>query len=474
MAKTKRWCDVASLSPPDGKFMERMKTAIQSINTTAVEQRGPPIIIRIMFGNIIGMPVNCHALIRELVSGIRKDTCNIQLWVGAWRRGVSWNHAKIIAVDGVHLFQGGHNLWDAHYLQKNPVHDLSMQAAGRCARDGHIYLDKQWSFIQKMQSNCVGWFVDKLPDWLPTPLQTRVTVSEFPEGRTAVFPPGYAKRRSRGPHDVRMITMGRYGSIQGVGRPRLHKARPSDDAFVAMFKASKKSIRMALQDLGPPCVPGTLRVGLDKMALPGTVWPAVYLNAIGQALMKGVQVEIALSTPGSIPNDLSMTEALYGNGWECNDVAAEIIKEIIKMGPHDVDVEQQVKNNLRICYIKQGGKNTWRDGKGMGMHAKHFIIDDIAYYIGSQNLYICDLAEWGILVDDEQQTKRVKAEYWTPMWEASYIEAPDRDWNIEAAMDGSRKSRNGGCWSCLPMADRRDAIRKAAGCQGNSNFRTAH
>jgi len=30
----------------------------------------------------------------------------------------------------------------------------------------------------------------------------------------------------------------------------------------------------------------------------------------------------------------------------------------------------------------------------MGNHSKHFIVDDIATYIGSQNLYVCDLAEW--------------------------------------------------------------------------------
>ena len=47
---------------------------------------------------------------------------------------------------------------------------------------------------------------------------------------------------------------------------------------------------MALQDLGPPCVPATETVGLEKMALPGTVWPTNYLEALGRALMKGVQV----------------------------------------------------------------------------------------------------------------------------------------------------------------------------------------
>ena len=46
------------------------------------------------------------------------------------------------------------------------------------------------------------------------------------------------------------------------------------------------------------------------------------------------------------------------------------------------------------------------------MHGKHFIIDDVALYIGSQNLYVCDLAEWGVVIDDEETTKRIMDEYW--------------------------------------------------------------
>ena len=54
------------------------------------------------------------------------------------------------------------------------------------------------------------------------------------------------------------------------------------------------------------------------------------------------------------------------------------------------------------------------------MHAKHFIVDDVCTYIGSQNLYICDLAEWGVVVDDAEATKKIIREYWQPMWNISY------------------------------------------------------
>jgi hypothetical protein len=51
-----------------------------------------------MFENIVGMPVNCDAVLKALTED-PPDNANIQLWVGAWCKGITWNHAKIIAID---------------------------------------------------------------------------------------------------------------------------------------------------------------------------------------------------------------------------------------------------------------------------------------------------------------------------------------------------------------------------------------
>jgi C2 domain len=94
LAKTQVWADVLSLGPPDGRFMTAFQNALVTIAKNA-QGKKEPVIIRMMFGNIVGMPVNCNAVSRELVKKISPNA-NIRLWVGAWRRGVSWNHAKII------------------------------------------------------------------------------------------------------------------------------------------------------------------------------------------------------------------------------------------------------------------------------------------------------------------------------------------------------------------------------------------
>lgn len=76
----------------------------------------------------------------------------------------------------------------------------------------------------------------------------------------------------------------------------------------------------------------------------------------------------------------------------------------------------------------------------MGMHAKHFIVDDTATYIGSQNLYVCDLAEWGVLIDNKEATMQMMAEYWTPMWKYSFT---GEDVDVDLVMDGLEIDRDG-------------------------------
>lgn len=94
LSKTQVWADVLSLGPPDGRFLTAFQRALKTIAENA-QGKDDPVVVRMMFGNIIGMPVNCNAVSRALVKEI-SPSANIRLWVGAWRRGVSWNHAKII------------------------------------------------------------------------------------------------------------------------------------------------------------------------------------------------------------------------------------------------------------------------------------------------------------------------------------------------------------------------------------------
>ena len=131
ISRTRRWCDIVTLAPPDGLFLEKIKEAIEKVAVN--EQDGTlncaeagvacanriPIVIRIIFANIIGAPVNCDEMVKKLTKGLTKES-NIQLWIGTWRRRTSWNHAKIIAVDGLYLHTGGNKLMGGSLLEVKP------------------------------------------------------------------------------------------------------------------------------------------------------------------------------------------------------------------------------------------------------------------------------------------------------------------------------------------------------------------
>lgn len=286
-----------------------------------------------------------------------------------------------------------------------------------------------------------------------------MTVSEFPKGKATEFPPYFEKRviEKRGIFDdeVPIISMGRYGSV-------LSYYRPSDDAVIAMIDSSKEIIRLTLQDLGPVRIPKT------EITVPGCVWPHDYLAALGRAIWeREVDIELVLSNPLSIPGGLGPTEAQYGNGWSCIDVAAEIIKAIRKQFPSakDGELRRKVKENLRVCFIKRKKGNKWDNGKDtVGLHSKHFIVDDCCTYIGSQNLYICDLAEWGVVIDHVETVKKIKSEYWDPMWEVSY---DGKDVDVQKVMDGLEINRDGES-TLFAVGDTRKQQEAAAAVQTGS------
>ena len=99
-----------------------------------------------------------------------------------------------------------------------------------------------------------------------------------------------------------------------------------------------------------------------------------------------------------------------------------------------------INENLRICFVRHNKSSTYSDGNSIGLHAKHFIFDDIACYIGSQNLYDCDLAEWGVVIDDEDEVEKILEQYFTPMWRNSYT---DEDVDVNRVMEELNVDRDG-------------------------------
>ncbi|APS82830.1 hypothetical protein AVM71_05870 [Piscirickettsia salmonis] len=83
------------------------------------------------------------------VAGMRScsDTCDPDTQMSA-----SWNHSKIINIDGKNLISGGVNMYSTDYLMKNPVFDLMMEMQGPAANKALGFTNLLWDFVKNNTS----------------------------------------------------------------------------------------------------------------------------------------------------------------------------------------------------------------------------------------------------------------------------------------------------------------------------------
>lgn len=81
ISRTQAFCDVMSLSGPDGLFLEEFKDSLKTLYKRS-KSTGDEIVVRFIFGNmdIVGRPVNCDQVINALTEDIPKDS-NLRIWV---------------------------------------------------------------------------------------------------------------------------------------------------------------------------------------------------------------------------------------------------------------------------------------------------------------------------------------------------------------------------------------------------------
>jgi phosphatidylserine/phosphatidylglycerophosphate/cardiolipin synthase-like enzyme len=63
-----------------------------------------------------------------------------------------------------------------------------------------------------------------------------------------------------------------------------------------------------------------------------------------------------------------------------------------------------------------GPDATWPNSKSIGVHAKFWMVDEHAFYIGSENLNPSELQEFGYIVEDHASAMQVLHDYWDKIW----------------------------------------------------------
>lgn len=404
VSRARQAVDIAVLQPPpDTRFLGALRAGID-----ALARSGRRVTVRTLVGQY---PIEGGADTKALLAELIRDTKSIRrsrlsFYVSAMRScmgepscdGFSWNHTKIIAVDGRVALVGGHNLWSRDYLLDEPVHDLSMQLRGPAAADASHFLDAMWRFVcdrkgsdDAVQAVSYEYGDDEIED------DCRPTLK---------LPP---------PAPVGKVSVLSVGRLAAGITPEF--ANQNDLARDLILGAARRSVFIVQQDIA---------FTLGQL---NPLYPESTLERLADFLLSGQgDLYIVLSNPGAV----SSGHIDYNNGVSPETVARKMrVVARTRSQLSDAALDELLCQRLHLAPTRFGPDATWADDKPIANHAKFWMVDDHVFYIGSDNLYPVNLQEFGYIVDDRAAAFQLRRSYWDPLWQ----------WSKRAAISGDDAPR---------------------------------
>ena len=410
VASAQRRVDIALLSPaPDTRFLGGLREAL-----VALARRGRPITARIVVGHYPTADVDAAAFVKALTSGLEGiPRARLSVSVAAMRSCVvfedcdsySWNHAKIVTVDGIDALVGGHNMWSVDYLIEDPVHDLSMRVHGPAAASAARYTERLWDYVcanigRKTSINAANFAVGMSP---------------LDNGCAPQSPPQPAARATGG---VPILAVARMGA--GITKDFANQSELARDL---MLGAARSDIRIVQQDLG------------FRLGRPDTLFPESTIDRLVDFLRRrDGDIYIVLSNPGAV----GKSGSTYSNDVSLQALAHHLREAVqrrfeardptwryqIRTGPDPVNA--LLCERLHLAPFRFGPDDRWPDRQPFATHAKLWMVDSRVFYIGSDNMYPVNLQEFGYIVDDRKAAQELLDAYWAPVWQ----------WSSRAAVSG--------------------------------------
>jgi phosphatidylserine/phosphatidylglycerophosphate/cardiolipin synthase-like enzyme len=399
IASAQRRVDITLLQPaPDTRFLDAVHDALETL-----ARRGRPVTVRLIVGQYPPDNVDVPAFYKALTSGLDSiPNARLTVAVAAFRSCVvfedcdsySWNHAKIVTVDGVDALVGGHNMWSQDYLIDDPVSDLSMRVRGPAAASAARYADRLWEYVCANRDRKASISLASTTGDCPTP---------------AVLP------ATKGTGGVPILAVGRLGA--GITKDFANQSELARDL---MLGAAQHEIRIVQQDLG---------FGLGRADV---LFPDSTIDRLVDFLRQGRgDIYIVLSNLSAE----GRSGSTYSNDVSLQALAKHLRQEVqrrfeareplsryeIRRGPDPVNA--MLCDHVHLAPYRLGPYASWPDGAPIANHAKFWMVDGQAFYIGSDNMYPVNLQEFGYVVDDARAVQELTDAYWTPLWQWSSKDA---------------------------------------------------
>ncbi|HWD26027.1 MAG TPA: hypothetical protein VG387_02585 [Rhizomicrobium sp.] len=372
IADGKTFVDIVTMDEPKGKFRAAYEDGI-----AAIAKAGHKATIRILLGRQFSpFHLEIEMMLWQLAAKL-PVVDGLVVYMAQFRsRNNSWNHAKLIAVDGNAILTGGHNMWDQDYLEAAPTFDISMRFDGEIALGGHFFADGIWKYVANVPEGnrhityCRSLRVEN-GKWV---VKTEHAPQSFglPRGGDGDTPALW----------VTAPGLGVWNTHTGTGMI----------ALVRALQSAEKLCYLSLQDLASDYVGGSSFVIEQFVDFPyqtincqGYIFILPLVDAMAAFLRKNrdTQLCIVLSHPKGDGRP-------YTSGCPFG-VILDVIGQRMRAQDSNLtpeNIAERMRGQLFLQDIRfDKNRLKWPDGRVKRNHAKFWMMDDRLFYVGSDNVY---------------------------------------------------------------------------------------
>ncbi|QEV50196.1 phospholipase [Streptomyces vinaceus] len=418
VSRATRTVDISTLAPfPNGAFQDAIVAGLKSSAA-----RGNKLKVRVLVGAapVYHLNVLPSKYRDELVAKLGADARNVDLNVASMttsKTAFSWNHSKLLVVDGQSVITGGINDWKDDYLETaHPVADVDLALRGPAAASAGRYLDELWSWTCQNKSNIASvWFASS-NGAACMPAMAKDTAPATP---------------AAAPGDVPAVAVGGLGvgikqsDPSSAFRPTLPSApdtkcvvglhdntnadrdydtvNPEESALRTLISSAKGHIEISQQDVNATCPP------LPRYDI------RVY-DALAARMAAGVKVRIVVSDPA---NRGAVGSGGYSQIKSLSEISDTLRDRLALLTGDQGAAKATMCSNLQLATFRSSQSPAWADGHPYAQHHKVVSVDDSAFYIGSKNLYPAWLQDFGYVVESPAAAAQLNAQLLAPQWQYS-------------------------------------------------------
>ncbi|MFI1970783.1 phospholipase D-like domain-containing protein [Streptomyces cinnamoneus] len=420
ISKAKRTVDISTLAPfPDGAFQDAIAAGLKSS-----AEAGNKLRVRVLVGAapVYHMNVLPSKYRDDLKARLGKAADDVTLNVASMttsKTSFSWNHSKLLVVDGESAITGGINSWKGDYVDTaHPVTDVDLALTGPAANSAGRYLDTLWTWTCQNKGNIASvWFASSGGDCMPTMEKDANPKPSGPTGNVPVIAVGglgvgikdvdpassFRPQLPTAP-DTRCV----------VGLPDKTNAdrdydtvNPEESALRALVASAGKHIEISQQDLNATCPP----IARYDVRL---------YDLLAAKIAAGVKVRIVVSDPA---NRGTVGSGGYSQIKSLSEISDALRGRLALVTGDQQKARAAMCSNLQLASFRSSANANWADGHAYPLHHKLVSVDDSAFYIGSKNLYPSWLQDFGYIVESPEAAAQLRAKLLEPEWQYSQATA---------------------------------------------------